>query len=95
MSDDDLAQHGVRLSPSPDSYAGSPEETARVPLSMALRRILQQTTRVCGFAGLGVGMSLLFVDLQPAGLAIIFATVGVLLAEFEDLVRGDPNQRTR
>lgn len=93
MSDDDLAQRGIRLASRPEDDAGSPDQTARVAGKSPVGRTLQRTVRVCGFAGLGVGVVLLFVDLQPAGLAIIFATVAVLLAEFEDLVCGPPNQR--
>ena len=95
MSDDDLRQHGIRLASRPAVDMELPEEPSGVPPESAARRVLQQTNRVCGFAGLGIGVALFFTDLPPAGLAIIFASVAVLLAEFEDLVCGPSKQRAR
>ncbi len=94
MSDDDLAQRGIRLAARPANDTGSPEQTSRVPGESSRGKSLQRTNRVCKFAGLGVGVALMFADLQPVGLAIVFAAVAVLLAEFEDVVCGPPNQRS-
>ena len=95
MSNDDLAKHGIRPAARPTSDAPAPDGESRLPVENPLGRFLQRANRVCGFAGLGVGVALLFADLQPAGLAIIFVAVAVLLAEFEDLVCGPPNQGAR
>ena len=93
MSDDDLAQLGIRLAARPANDGGSPEEASRVPAQSAIGRFLQRTHRVLGFVGLGVGAALMFGDLDPVGLAIIFVAVAVLLAEFEDVLCAPPNQR--
>ena len=93
MSDDDLAQHGVRPAARPANDTASPEETSPVPAESSIGKLLQRTNRVCGFAGLGVGAALMFADLQPVGLAMIYVAVALLLDEFEDVLCGPPNQR--
>ncbi len=95
MSKDDLEKYGIKPADRSADDAASPQDAPPSPVDNRIGRFLQRTTQVCAFASLGVGVTLMFAELQPAGLAIIFAAVAVLLAEFEDVVCGSPDQRTR